>query len=140
MIFRISTEILTVILQKDGSLITLLEVYQRQEVELLTLGKNRRFHLTKPSAFVDDGIKPVFRVTTKLGRFVDTTITHPFLTVNGWKSLAKLQVGEKIAVPRRLNIFGNETIPKSQLSSLIDFDNFCLFPPVFKLKKFQFRL
>ena len=76
--------------------------------------------------FVDDGIKPVFRVTTKLGRFVDTTITHPFLTVNGWKPLAKLQVGEKIAVPRRLNIFGNETIPKSQLSSLIDFDNFCL--------------
>ena len=130
----------TLVLAKDGSLVTLAEVYQTQEIELLTLGKNRRFHLTKPSAFVDDGIKPVFRVTTKLGRFVDTTITHPFLTVNGWKPLAKLQVGEKIAVPRRLNIFGNETIPKSQFSSLIDFDNFCLFPPVFKLKKFQLAL
>ena len=130
----------TLVLAKDGSLVTLAEVYQTQEIELLTLGKNRRFHLTKPSAFVDDGIKPVFRVTTKLGRFVDTTITHPFLTVNGWKPLAELQVGEKIAVPRRLNIFGNETIPKSQFSSLIDFDNFCLFPPVFKLKKFQLAL
>ena len=130
----------TLVLAKDGSLVTLAEVYQTQQIELLTLGKNRRFHLTKPSAFVDDGIKPVFRVTTKLGRFVDTTITHPFLTVNGWKPLAKLQVGEKIAVPRRLNIFGNETIPKSQFSSLIDFDNFCLFPPVFKLKKFQLAL
>ena len=130
----------TLVLAKDGSLVTLAEVYQTQQIELLTLGKNRRFHLTKPSAFVDDGIKPVFRVTTKLGRFVDTTITHPFLTVNGWKPLAKLQVGEKIAVPRRLNIFGNETIPKSQFSSLIDSDNFCLLPPVFKLKKFQLAL
>ncbi|MEM1172459.1 MAG: DnaB-like helicase N-terminal domain-containing protein, partial [Cyanobacteria bacterium P01_H01_bin.35] len=130
----------TLVLQKDGSLVTLAEVYQRQEIELLTLGKNRKFHLTKPSAFVDDGIKPVFRVTTKLGRFVETTITHPFLTVDGWKPLAKLRVGEKIAVPRRLNIFGNETIPESEFYSLIDSDNLCLFPLVFKLEKSQLAL
>jgi len=130
----------TLVLQKDGSLVTLLEVYQRQEIELLTLGKNKRFHLTKPSAFVDDGIKPVFRVTTKLGRFVETTITHPFLTVDGWKPLAKLRVGQKIAVPRRLNIFGNETIPESKFSSLIDSENFCLFPLVFKLERSRLAL
>lgn len=130
----------TLVLQKDGSLVTLAEVYQRQEIELLTLGKNRKFHLTKPTAFIDDGIKPVFRVTTKLGRFVETTITHPFLTVDGWKPLAKLQVGEKIAVPRRLNIFGNETIPESKFSSLIDSDNFCLSPLVFKLERSQLAL
>ncbi|OZH55570.1 hypothetical protein AFK68_03755, partial [Hydrocoleum sp. CS-953] len=130
----------TLVLQKDGSLVTLAEVYKRQEVELLTLGKNRKFYLTKPSAFVDDGIKPVFRVTTKLGRFVETTITHPFLTVDGWKPLAKLQVGEKIAVPRRLDIFGNETIPESEFSDLIDSENLCLFPLVFKLEKSQLAL
>ncbi|MEB3341576.1 DnaB-like helicase N-terminal domain-containing protein, partial [Okeania sp.] len=130
----------TLVLQKDGSLITLAEVYQRQEIELLTLGKNRRFYLTKPSAFVDDGIKPLFRVTTKLGRFVETTITHPFLTVDGWKTLAKLRVGEKIAVPGRLDIFGNETIPESEFSSLIDSENLCLFPLVFKLEKSQLAL
>ncbi|NER05600.1 MAG: replicative DNA helicase, partial [Okeania sp. SIO3C4] len=33
----------TLVLQKDGSLITLAEVYQRQETELLTLGKNWKF-------------------------------------------------------------------------------------------------
>ncbi|MGD1703356.1 replicative DNA helicase [Dapis sp. BLCC M229] len=130
----------TLVLQKDGSLVTLVEVYQRQEIELLTLGENRKFHLSKPSAFVDDGIKPVFRVTTKLGRFVETTISHPFLTVDGWKPLAKLQVGEKIAVPRRLDIFGNETIPESKFSCLIDSDNFCLFPLVFKLERSQLVL
>ena len=130
----------TLILQKDGSLITLAEVYERQEIELLTLGKNRRFYLTKPSAFVNDGIKPVFKVTTKLGRFVETTITHPFLTVDDWKPLAKLRVGEKIAVPRRLNIFGNETISENKFSSLIDSENLCLFPLVFKLERWQLAL
>ncbi|MCL2928450.1 MAG: replicative DNA helicase [Trichodesmium sp. MAG_R01] len=130
----------TLVLQKDGSLVTLAEVYQRQEIELLTLGKNSKFYLTKPSAFIDDGIKPIFRVTTKLGRFVETTITHPFLTVNGWKPLAKLQVGEKIAVPRRLNIFGNETISESKFSSLINFDNLYLFPLVFQLERSQLAL
>ncbi|NET25945.1 replicative DNA helicase [Okeania sp. SIO1I7] len=130
----------TLVLQKNGSLITVAEVYQRQETELLTLGKNWKFQVTKPSAFIDDGIKPVFRVTTKSGRFVETTITHPFLTVDGWKPLAKLQVGEKIAVPRRLDIFGDETIPENQFASLIDSDNFCLFPIVFKLEKSQLAL
>ncbi|NET77365.1 MULTISPECIES: replicative DNA helicase [Okeania] len=130
----------TLVLQKDGSLITLAEVYQRQETELLTLGKNWKFQITKPSAFIDDGIKPVFRVTTKSGRFVETTITHPFLTVDGWKPLAKLQVGEKIAVPRRLDVFGDETIPENQFASLIDSDNFCLSPIVFKLEKSQLAL
>ncbi|GGA34033.1 replicative DNA helicase [Okeania sp. KiyG1] len=130
----------TLVLQKDGSLITLTEVYQRQETELLTLGKNWKFQITKPSAFIDDGIKPVFRVTTKSGRFVETTITHPFLTVNGWKPLAKLQVGEKIAVPRRLDIFGDETLPENQFVSLIDSENLCLFPIVFKLEKSQLAL
>ncbi|NEP87515.1 MAG: replicative DNA helicase [Okeania sp. SIO2C2] len=130
----------TLVLQKDGSLITLAEVYQRQEVELLTLGKNWKFQMTKPSAFIDDRIKPVFRVRTRSGRFVETTITHPFLTVDGWKPLAKLQVGEKIAVPRRLDIFGNETIPENQFASLIDSDNFCLSPIVFKLEKSKLAL
>ena len=130
----------TLVLQKDGSLVTLAEVYKRQEIELLTLGKNSKFYLTKPSAFIDDGIKPIFRVTTKLGRFVETTITHPFLTVNGWKPLSKLQVGEKIAVPRRLNIFGNETISESKFSSLINFDNLYLFPLVFQLERSQLAL
>ena len=38
-----------------------------------------------PSAFVDDGVKPVYKITTRTGRVVRTTITHPFLTADGWK-------------------------------------------------------
>ncbi|HEX9930574.1 MAG TPA: replicative DNA helicase [Pyrinomonadaceae bacterium] len=91
----------------DGSVTTIEEIYKRKSAQLLTLQENFKFALTDACDFIDDGIKPVFRVTTKLGRQVTTTITHPFLTINGWQKLENLKVGSKIAVPRIINVFGN---------------------------------
>ncbi len=102
----------------DGSVATIAEIYQRRSASLLTLGTDWRFHLTAPSAYIDDGQKPVFRVTTRSGREVETTLTHPFLTIQGWRSLAELAVGQKIAVPRAMPIFGQETLPEHQVKLL----------------------
>ncbi len=90
----------------DGSIATIADLYDRKHAELLTLTSNWQFAFTQPSAYVDDGIKPVFRVTTRLGRRIESTLTHPYLTINGWRSLSELQVGHKIAVPRKLPVFG----------------------------------
>jgi replicative DNA helicase len=46
------------------------------------------------------GIKPVFRLTTRLGRSIRATGNHRFLTPQGWKRLDKLPTGERIALPR----------------------------------------
>ncbi|MEG4445590.1 replicative DNA helicase [Microcoleus sp. AT9_B5] len=108
----------TVILESDGTVSTIEQIYQKRQAELLTLGEDWQFHLTRPSAFIDDGIKPVFRVTTRLGRFIETTITHPFLTIKGWRQLREIQVGDKIAVPRRMNVFGKETIRDCEVKLL----------------------
>lgn len=111
----------TLIVQKDGSLSTIQEIYQQyqeHETKLLTLGKDWKFQITQPSAFIDDGIKPIFRVTTKLGRYVETTITHPYLTIKGWQKLAELKVGDKIAVPRKLDVFGTEKIRPCEVKLL----------------------
>ena len=54
--------------------------------------------------------KPVFEVTTRLGRRIKVTSTHPLLTLTGWKPLADLSVGTAIAVPRRIDAFGNEPV------------------------------
>ncbi|MDJ0732731.1 MAG: replicative DNA helicase [Nostocaceae cyanobacterium] len=108
----------TEIVLSDGSVSTIKEIYQSRQAKLLTLGKNCTFHITEPSAFVDDGIKPVFRVTTRLGRFVETTITHPYLTINGWQKLQDLQVGDKIAVPGKIDVFGIEKIRECEIKLL----------------------
>ncbi|WP_204138593.1 replicative DNA helicase [Halomicronema sp. CCY15110] len=106
------------ILLADGSLKTIGDIYQTQAAELLTLGTDWRFHPTRPSAYVDDGIKPVYQVRTSTGRVIETTLSHPYLTLSGWQPLAELQVGAKIAVPRCLPIFGTDTLPAHQVKVL----------------------
>ena len=64
---------------------------------------------TRISAWIDSGIKPVFRVRTKLGREVEVTGHHPFLTIQGWTPLHDLAVGAKIAVPRAVPSFGDDS-------------------------------
>ena len=48
------------------------------------------------------GIKPVYKLTTQLGRQIRATGNHKFLTINGWKRLDALQVNERMALPRTL--------------------------------------
>ena len=48
------------------------------------------------------GVKPVFRLETKLGRSVRATANHPFLTFGGWRRLDELRPGDRVALPRHL--------------------------------------
>jgi replicative DNA helicase len=102
----------------DGSLATIEETYRQKHAELLTLNKDWKFEITRASAFVDDGIKPVYRVTTRLGRVVESTITHPFLTISGWQRLSELKPGDRVAVPRKIDVFGTETLRECEVKLL----------------------
>ncbi|MGF1470266.1 MAG: replicative DNA helicase [Rubrobacteraceae bacterium] len=106
------------IAQEDGSISTIQQVVEQRNSRLLTLGNDLKFSWTRPSDFVDDGIKPVFEVTTRLGRKIKTTITHPFLTVGGWRKLGELSVGDHVAVPRRMPVFGNEPLGAQRIKLL----------------------
>lgn len=102
----------------DGSIATIEEIYQQRQATLLTLGQDWKFQLTRPSAYVDDGVKPVFRVQTRLGRSLETTLTHPYLTLQGWRPLAHLKPGDRIAVPRKVEVFGSETLRSCEVKLL----------------------
>ena len=108
----------TEVLLADGRLATMAELYAARQARLLTLGADWRFRTAEPSAYVDDGQKPVFRVTTRLGRRIETTLTHPFLTPEGWQPLGALAVGARIAVPRRLEVFGDAPLPAAEVARL----------------------
>ncbi|MGF1512968.1 MAG: replicative DNA helicase [Elainellaceae cyanobacterium] len=102
----------------DGSIKTIEEIYAEQDASLLTLGTDWRLTLTQPSVYVDDGLKPVLRVKTSTGRTIETTLSHPFLTIRGWQPLEALQVGQKIAVPRCLPVFGSQSMPEYRVKLL----------------------
>jgi len=46
------------------------------------------------------GTKPVYRLRTRLGREIRATANHKFRTLEGWKRLDQLEIGEHIAIPR----------------------------------------
>ena len=102
-----------------GAVTTLAELYRRgqagEDVEVLSLGPDHRLRRSRPDAFVDDGIKPVYRVRTRLGREVRVTITHPFLTPTGWRPLADVAVGSRVAVPRTLPVVGTDPLPQAEV-------------------------
>jgi replicative DNA helicase len=48
------------------------------------------------------GRKPVYRLTTQLGRTIRATANHKFHASEGWKRLDELDAGEHLALPRTL--------------------------------------
>ncbi len=102
----------------DGSLTTIESIYKSRAATLLTLKDDYKLTQTQPSAYIDDGIKPVYKVTTKLGRSVETTLSHPFLTFTGWKKLEEIKVGTKIAVPRIIPVFGTKVMRECEVKLL----------------------
>jgi replicative DNA helicase len=102
----------------DGSVSTIEDIYRKKQAQLLSLQDNLKFGCARPSAFVDDGVRPTFRVRTALGRAVETTSVHPFLTLCGWKPLHELRVGDRIAVPRRIPVNGVGTMRECEVKLL----------------------
>ena len=105
----------------SGQLRTIDELVAKKSGEVLSLDNSFRLAIRTPCQFVDDGKKPVFKVTTALGRSIETTLTHPFLTGTGWRPLENIDVGEAVAVPRELPIFGSKRLEEHKIKALAYF-------------------
>ncbi|HTE59487.1 MAG TPA: replicative DNA helicase [Solirubrobacteraceae bacterium] len=91
---------------RDGSrrrLDDLVAAHERgEEIEVVSLDARHELRRSRVSAAIRSGIQPVFRLTTALGRSVDASGNHPFLTAAGWRELRQLRPGVGIAAPCRL--------------------------------------
>lgn len=63
--------------------------------------KTQRLEPHRVLALLEMGVKPVYRITTQSGKTLKTTLTHPYLTKNGWKKLGQIKEGEEVAVVER---------------------------------------
>jgi replicative DNA helicase len=87
-----------------------------EERFVASLGPDLKLRATKVSAACRSGVKPVFRLRTKLGRTIDATANHPFLTMRGWRALEELTPGDRLAVPRTLpTVRARQTMPDHEL-------------------------
>lgn len=65
------------------------------------------------------GTKPVIKMRTRLGREIRATANHQFLTIQGWKQLGELAIGDYLALPRILPVEKTEqTMSDAELALL----------------------
>lgn len=73
-----------------------------EEIWVASLGPDLQMKPAKVAAIERNGCKPVHRLTTRLGRWMEATSNHPVLTSSGWQELGDVLPGTRIAVPRKL--------------------------------------
>ncbi|MDQ2713291.1 MAG: replicative DNA helicase [Chloroflexota bacterium] len=91
-----------------GERITIEECVQRRLSTIYGVSEYGQMRPAQVSDWIDSGIQPCYRVTTRTGRAVEVTGHHPFLTVNGWTPLHDLHAGQCIGVPTQVAAFGND--------------------------------
>jgi len=80
-----------------------------------SLGKDGKLHARKVTRVVKNGVNQVFEVRTRQGKSIVATANHPFRVFDGWKQVANLKPGDRIASPRRLTVDTPTTWPKHHL-------------------------
>ncbi len=92
------------------------------------LGEDGKLRSRRVTDVVSNGPKPVFELRTMLGHRIVATDNHPFRTLDGWKQLASLKVGDRIAAPRALKADARERWPRHEiicLAGLLSEGNTC---------------
>ncbi len=105
-----------------GDVVTASELMERATargaLRVHALDSSGRMVEADVSACLDDGVKSVFRVRTRSGRDVVTTASHPFLTPRGWTRLEHMTVGDRVAVPAEVGVFGADVLPDAEIDIL----------------------
>ncbi len=96
-------------LYRDPSLVTTTVTCDVDRLKLAT---------GRVSAVINNGAKPVYQLTTALGRQIVATANHPFYTYDGWRILGDLRPDELIAVPRTVPVEGAVEWPAHEVIAL----------------------
>jgi replicative DNA helicase len=108
-----------VYLPDSGTYVPINELVGKTGFRVLALDKGWwRLDARKVTNVFATGTKPVFKLTTQLGRSVRATANHKFLTMAGWRRLDELKTGNHIALPRILQGPDRDTMSPAQLGLL----------------------
>ncbi|MCB0624533.1 MAG: replicative DNA helicase [Saprospiraceae bacterium] len=90
-----------------GRLVTIKELAERTEqsaMQVVALDEQLKLGGHQMTKAFYSGQKQVFELETRTGRKIKASANHPFLKLRGWTPLEELQLGDRIAVPRKIRI------------------------------------
>ena len=86
---------------------------------VLGMGANNKIIPMEVSSWIDSGELECFEVKTKQGISTKPSETHPYYTLEGWKQVKELKVGDKVAIARNYNCFDNLHSPISEDEAIL---------------------
>ncbi|MDD3084168.1 MAG: LAGLIDADG family homing endonuclease [Candidatus ainarchaeum sp.] len=104
----------TEILLEDGTL-TKIKDLKDDSRKIVALNDSFKLNIESKDDFFEREVDKVLKIKTSTGREIILTPEHPLFTIDGWKPVCELQVGKRIAVPRKIGFFGNTFLTESQV-------------------------
>ena len=103
----------------SGELIPIKELAGQAGFSVLALNEaSMKFESAEVSHAFCTGVKPIYQLTTKLGRTIKSTGNHKFLTFAGWKRLDELGSNDYLGLPRHLPVESEQSMTNDELALL----------------------
>ncbi len=102
---------------KNGMEVPIKQLFDHNE-EVIALNHQLKLESTKKTSFYTRKVNKLLHIKLRSGKEIKLTSEHPLLTVKGWVDAGNLGMGSRIATPRCINIFGNETMPEHEVKIL----------------------
>ncbi len=106
----------TLITLADGSKKPIKDLENDKE-KVLSLNNHLKIKPAEKTEFFSRKVKKLLKIKLRSGKEIKITPEHPLFTIKGWKPAEKLNIGSRIATPRKTENFDRkntniDTIPK----------------------------
>ena len=96
----------TEVLMADGTYKTIEYLYHNRDNDtIITMTNEHKLIPTKILDWYDSGVIDTYKLTTNDGITTVPSSTHPYYTLDGWKQVTDLKIGDKIAIAKKYKMF-----------------------------------
>lgn len=93
----------TLLMRADtGRLVTIKELVGKDDIPIFSLTNDLKLEISKISKVFSSGRKQLFELKTKSGRLIKASSNHPFFTIEGWRRVDELRMGDRVGIPSSL--------------------------------------
>ncbi len=101
---------------EDGSQVKIKDL--DSDTNVISLNSDLKLHSMPKVELYKREVDSIIELKLRSGKTIKLTPEHPLLTVKGWCRTSDLTIGRKIATPRIINAFGNNTLPEHEIKIL----------------------
>jgi len=105
------------IILADGRIVKIEDMAQEFE-QIFSVTEKYKVNSDNTSHWYKRKSKEILKITLNSGKELELTPEHPLLTVNEYKQVKNLKIGERIATPRKIPVEGKKSIGISKVKIL----------------------